>query len=218
MCNTNRHVKWVVFLSLSVVFLFCSCRANVVSESDLSSWIEQISPQLRQGDIVFRKGNGVAGHIVLMAGGSAEAYSHIGIVACKDDSSGWVVCHAVPGEPDYKGDIDRVKCESIESFFCITKASNGKVVRVACSDSIAQCAANLAMEQWKYRVPFDHDYNWVDTTSFYCTQLVAWSYLHYGIDLVEGRNHPARIPGFNGVYIFPSDIEQSNLLTYISYY
>ena len=108
MREIDYQVKWVVFIMLVVTIILSSCQRNVVTEDDVNAWIEQVSPRLRQGDLVFRKGNGVAGHVVIMAGGSAEAYSHIGIVACKDDSSGWFVCHAVPGEPDCKGYIDRV--------------------------------------------------------------------------------------------------------------
>ena len=209
---------------LFILFLAClstsCCWRNDIAtkEAELSRWIEQVSPCLREGDLVFRKGIGIAGQIVTMAGGSDEIYSHIGIVVCPQDSSGWFVCHAVPGEPEYEGDIDRVKCEPIESFFSPQKSSRGKVVRVSCVDSVAHKAATATLLMWRQSVPFDHDYDWMDTTAFYCTQLVAWAYALEGIDLVEDRSHPARIPCFNGDYVFPSDIEKSDLLTYISYY
>ena len=152
------------------------------------------------------------------AGGSNEVYSHIGMIVSKDSVGQWSVCHAVPDEAEPVGDIDRVKCEPISRFFATDRAFCGKIVRVACIDSLAQRAANETVRAWMNGTPFDHEYDKQDTTSFYCTQLIAWAYAKQGIDLLEGRSHVTSIPGFSGEYIFPSDIDESNLLTCISYY
>lgn len=210
-----RKILFILFIT----FLLSSCGGkSTIDEDTLNTWIENTTPYLRAGDLVFRKGIGIAGQTVIIAGGDGEAYSHIGIIVNREGEEGWCVCHAVPGESEIKGDIDRVKCESIESFFSIDKSSHGKIVRVTCNDSIAEKAVDVALQMWKDGVPFDHNYDKNDTTAFYCTQFVAWAYNLHGVDLVEDRCHPARIPGFNGVFIFPSDIEQSSLLTQISNY
>ncbi len=81
---------------------------------------------LREGDLVFRRGTGLVSKVVIAAdkGGS---YSHIGIIV-KEDSM-WKVVHAVPGEPDYKGDPDRIKMEDLSQFFQKERAKAGVVVR-----------------------------------------------------------------------------------------
>ena len=203
---------------LVLPLLGCQKKITVSEQLALDAWIEQVSPLLRSGDLVFRRGTGLAGRMVTMAGGADEIYSHIGIVTVAVDSSGWMVCHAVPSETDLVGDEDRLRCEPLGSFFSSARSSRGKVMRVSCSDSLAAVAAADAILKWREGVLFDHDYEWADTTSLYCTQLVALVYSKQGIDLVEDRNHPTQIPGFKGIYIFPSDIEQSALLERISYY
>ena len=207
-----------IFITGLIIILYGCHDKSAITEYELNEWFEEVSNFLREGDLVFRKGIGIASQMVITAGGGSEVYSHIGIVVCKDDSSGWYVCHAVPGESESTDNIDRVKCEPLESFFSIQKASHGKIVRICCADSIANIAANTALEIWQKEVPFDHNYDLMDTTSFYCTQLVVWVYAQLNIDLIEDRNHPARLPGFNGIYIFPSDIDKSKYLTNISYY
>ena len=208
----------ILFLYLLLVFSSCQDTPTLREQRELDMWLENVSLHLRPGDLVFRKGVGLAGRMVALAGGSDEVYSHIGIVVTREDTVGWFVCHAVPGEPDFEGDEDRVKCEPLQSFYATDKASKGKVMRVACSDSVAELTAVSALHKWRRHTLFDHEYNWEDTIALYCTQLIARVYAKQGIDLVEDRNHPTRILGFNGVYIFPSDIENSALLEQISYY
>ncbi len=208
----------LLILCLPLAFSACQDASTLREQHELDTWLENVSLHLRPGDLVFRKGVGLAGRMVTLAGGSDEVYSHIGIVVAREDTAGWFVCHAVPGEPDFEGDEDRVKCEALQSFYATNKASKGKVVRVACSDSVAELTALSALHKWKQHTLFDHEYNWEDTTTLYCTQLIAAVYANHGIDLVEERNHPTHILGFNGVYIFPSDIENSALLERISYY
>lgn len=72
--------------------------------------------ELHAGDVVFRRGSGLTSHAVLAAD-RYGAYSHIGIVV---DSCGvMMVVHAVPGEPDYEGDPDRVKMDTPKRFFLV---------------------------------------------------------------------------------------------------
>ena len=85
--------------------------------------------ECREGDIVLRKGTGMTSRIVCAAEGS-EDYSHCGIVARAADGR-LVVVHAVPDEPDFEGDPDRVKSEPIESFFSHIKAQRGRILRLA---------------------------------------------------------------------------------------
>lgn len=157
---------------------------------------------LREGDIVLRRGGGITSHAVLMADTGGE-YSHIGIVA---DSAGMVVIiHAVPGEPDFEGDVDRVKMDSPQQFFSSVNASRGCVVR--CSDGdAARRAAREAMAIYRRHTLFDHDYDDSDTTRMYCCELVERAYTLAGVPLIGRGRHNIHLPAINlrGV-AFPSD-------------
>lgn len=162
---------------------------------------------LREGDLLFRRGEGIASHFVLIAD-KGGIYSHIGILV--KDSGKWNVVHAVPGEPDFKNDSDRVKMEPIEKFFSRERAVCGAVMRVDCDTSRA-CRASAHAKQLAVRgVLFDHAYNRKDTTALYCTELVQFVFRCEGVDLAEDCKNNVYVPGLDGEdYLFPSDIAKS---------
>lgn len=164
--------------------------------------------QLRTGDVVFRRGGGFTSQVVLATDTKGE-YSHIGIVV---DSAGVkMIVHAVPGEPDYEGDEDRVKMEAPERFFSTQFTLIGEVCRPRDS-VIARRAAEVAMRQYRKRVLFDHEYDDTDSTKMYCTELVAYAFRKAGKELVTGERHTVDLPILKARCIFPSDIHSSAFL------
>lgn len=165
---------------------------------------------LKEGDVVFRRGGGLTSHAVLVADSKGQ-YSHVGIVV--DSCGTLLVVHAVPGEPDFEGDPDRVKADRPERFFSSEYTSIGEVCRPG-DENAAAVAARAAWAAYKRHTLFDHDYDDSDTTKMYCTELVAWAYRHAGIDLVEDRGgHYINLPFLQGECVYPSDIYQSDFLT-----
>ena len=81
---------------------------------------------LRAGDVVFRRGSGLTSHAVIAAERDG-VYSHAGLVV---DSAGvMMIVHAVPGEPDFEGDVDRVKMDRLDRFFSSVYAQAGRTLR-----------------------------------------------------------------------------------------
>ena len=158
--------------------------------------------KLEAGDVVFRRGGGFTSRMVLFAD-TAGHYSHVGIVA---DSAGvLMVVHAVPDEPDYEGDPDRVKMEPPESFFSGMRADIGCVLRHRDRD-VAKRAADAALEAYRRGTLFDHAYDATDTTRMYCCELVAYAYDVAGGVLDTGERHDIAIPGLVlHQVILPSD-------------
>lgn len=169
--------------------------------------------ELRPGDVVLRRGSGIMSRAVLMAD-RGGAYSHVGIVA---DSAGTaVVVHAVPGEPDYDGDPDRVKMETAERFYGRMNASAGCVMR--CADSaVAARAAVAAVRVYRRGTLFDHDYDGSDTTRMYCCELVESAYTEAGMPLATGERHSYNMPGLRlDSIMLPSDFRESPRLRVIN--
>ena len=163
---------------------------------------------LADGDVVFRRGTGLMSHTVVAADGGR--YSHVGIVV---DSAGVkMIVHAVPDEPDFPGDIDRVKMESPRKFFSTINANVGEVVRYT-DKNVASVAAREAMRLYRCGLLFDHDYDDYDSTKLYCSELVERAYLRAGVSLTEKRRHDFSVPGFHFDHvIMPSDIYNSSQL------
>jgi len=161
--------------------------------------------QLHEGDVVFRRGGGMTSQAVLLADKNGY-YSHCGIVV---DSAGcMLIVHAVPGEPDYEGDPDRVKADRPATFFSSVYANAGEVCRTD-NDTIARTAARTAWEIYRRGVLFDHDYNSNDTTLLYCTELVHLVYSEAGCTLCGDPTHRFDLPGLHCVCWLPSDLHAS---------
>ena len=195
----------ILYLLLALVFVMAGC-SQKMAEAEHSLLPD--SCHLQTGDLVFRRGTGMTSHAVLMADHGGR-FSHIGIVV---DSAGIaMVVHAVPGEPDYEGDPDRVKMESASKFFSTFNASLGEVCRP--TDSVAsQIAANAAVEYYRRKVLFDHQYDNNDTTSLYCTELVMDCFRKAGIELTGPPSHTFSLLGMNCTCWLPSDIYHSSYL------
>lgn len=170
---------------------------------------------LQEGDLVFRRGTGVASRIVLAADRKGT-YSHVGIL--KKEEGEWYVIHAVPGEPDFEGEPDKVKMEPVDSFFTSPKAICGAVMRVNVDTLVCRKAAMRAEKFHKANTLFDHQYNLKDSTEMYCTELIDYVFKKEGIDLIEGRISKLNLPAFKGEYILPSDVTQSEKLCLIYYF
>lgn len=164
------------------------------------------------GDLAFRRGAGLLSHAVMIAD-QKGVYSHVGIMIQLNGK--WQVIHAVPDEPDFKGDVDRVKIEPLDRFFASDKAVRGAVMKFKGNPSIAKQAAKVALHIAGQKILFDHHYNLNDTTEMYCTELVNYAYQKAGINLSEGRISQLNVPTFKGSYLMPSDIAANQQLEVI---
>ena len=197
--KTTRILLWAM---TTIVMVGCS-------HNDANEYcIMPKGTELRAGDVVFRRGGGFTSQAVLMADRDGN-YSHCGIVV---DSAGVLrVVHAVPGEPDYNGDEDRVKMDTPERFFSNEYASSGEVCRQ--TDSVvARKATEYAIRQYRRHALFDHDYDSEDTTSYYCTELVVRAYEWAGMPLTGAPQHAFHLPGCNSICWLPSDLRNSEKL------
>ncbi len=161
---------------------------------------------LQPGDVVFRQGMSIESDLVMLAQGREGMYSHCGIVV---DSAGvMMIVHAVPDEPDFDGDVNRVKMDLPERFYLTTRASRGEVMRCD-SPAVAQAAAAQAMRYYKAHMLFNDDYDDADTTRLYCTQLVLRAYAAAGVELPTGEAKRYTLPGiFDVCCILPLQLHE----------
>ena len=161
--------------------------------------------RLEAGDVVFRRCTGLASTLVVRQD-TGGIFSHVGIVV---DSAGVpMIVHAVPGEPDYQGDPDRVKMSRPAEFYARGYAQCGAVCR-PCNRKAGYHAARKAMEVYRRGTLFDHDYDDRDTTRMYCTELIVDAYHTAGIDLVGDERRDAGLPLMSTRFIMPSQVFNS---------
>lgn len=189
----------------SLIFMGCTGRQPATKRD-----FGQLKAAFHEGDLLFRRGTGVVGHIVTTMDNDG-AFSHVGIVVKSEGE--WCVIHAVPHEPDFEGDFDRVKCESADSFLTRYPKADIGLYRPKVEPQALDIAINGALRQYEKRVPFDHDYDLADTTRLYCTEFVEYVFGLAGVSISEGRRTEVTVPTVAGEYIMPSDLTKSTLLT-----
>ncbi len=158
---------------------------------------------LLAGDIVFRRGEGMASDIVTYKDRDGK-YSHVGIIV--DSDSGLMVVHSVPGEHPQQSGSDVIRIEPINQFFAPEVSHNGEIMRIDLDSEQRKRLSSLAIEKVSRKIPFDHNYDLTDTASLYCTELLQLLYKNIGIDLAQGRTTHINVPGMTNDYIMPSDI------------
>lgn len=200
----KQPIRNIILLCI-VCMVTMGCGDGGSSSVDYTTLIAK----LKEGDLLFRRGTGVVGHIVTSADEAGE-FSHVGIVVNRD--SCWQVVHAVPHEHDFEGDFDRVKIESIEHFLGYYPDATIGLYRTTLASKQVAIAVRCALRLSDRSVPFDHDYDLDDTTHLYCTELVEYAYSLAGISLSEGRRTKVNIPSLTGYYIMPSDLTRSSYL------
>lgn len=202
-----------IYIQVCIFLLFIFANAGCNSKIDNSSnLVAQIIPVVKNGDLIFRRGTGVVGHVVTMAD-KQGLYSHVGIIVSKDTAV--YVVHAVPHEPDFDGDFDRVKCENITKFIGRYPDANIGLYRLSIPDSLIAQVTKHALDLSNRKVPFDHDYNLKDTSALYCTELIEHLYNNIGISISEGRRTQVTLPVMSGEYIMPSDLTTCSKLTLV---
>lgn len=192
---------------LPALLALCLC----VSCKDTKAKSKRIVPAgiLADGDLAFRCGTGLLSHVVTSASKDG-VYSHVGILKQIDNE--WFVIHAVPDEPDFEGDTDRVKTDPLSRFFAEDRAVRGAIARIMDDSIAASRAAHTAWEIARKGTLFDHDYNLADTSQMYCTELVEFAYQKADICLSEGRRTQINVPAMGGTYLMPDDIAANKRL------
>lgn len=194
---------------LFLVAIYCGCgKGNYKAMKS----ILPVNVTLQDGDVIFRKGTGMARRVVTTADNDG-IYSHVGIVVRKGDAL--MVVHAVPDEHDFDGDVDRVKLDSLGRFYSESYASRGEIMRH--SDSIAaSMAARKALEVYERGTLFDNDYDDEDTSRLCCTELIKFVYASTGHPLDDVNKHTMKVLNITTNCSFPSDLQGSKYLRTIT--
>lgn len=197
-------MKGIIITTIIILATLFSCTLDKKSTPPLLPMEE-----LREGDIVLRRGCSFASNIILSTDRTGE-YSHIGLVHKND--SGWCVIHAVNDEPSFKGDFDRVKIERIEDFFTPSRAKSGMIMHSYINDSLAERISTLAIKMVEDSVKFDSSFDITNSKELYCTEFIYQLYKSIGEDITEGRRTRINFINLPDEIIFPSDIARNKKL------
>lgn len=200
---TRVNTSAATFAILFAAIVPTGCHKSVTDATLLPDTL-----QLEVGDVVFRRCTGLASRMVIWSDADGM-FSHTGIVV--DSAGKKMVIHAVPGEPDFPGDPDRVKMEPVERFFSTAHAISAGACRPVNAEA-GQQAARVAWEKYKEGILFDHAFDDNDTSQLYCTELITHAYHRAGVELVGNERDTIDLPGMHFRCIMPSHLFHSTQL------
>lgn len=173
-----RNILFVIPLTilLSLVVLFIT-KYQIFSSGEIRDY-NAILTDLKNGDLIFRKGRSLESFAVCMAGKDKD-FSHVGLVVLRTGIP--FVVHAVPGESD--GVEDFIKLERVEAFLSTEKASAFAVYRPRFETSIRNRVSEIALQFYQSKCTFDNAYDMKTESELYCTELILKAYRKAGVEL-----------------------------------
>ncbi len=199
-----------IVLLLSVVGLFVT-KYQIFSSGEIRDY-KAILTDLKNGDLIFRKGRSLESFAVYLADKEVD-FSHVGIVVLHNNEP--FVIHAVPDESD--GAEDFIKLESVETFLSTEKASAFAVYRPEFKTEIRNQASEIALQFYQSKCTFDNAYDMKTESKLYCTELIFKAFREAGVELLG--IHPSTVDfGFiRKQIILPAAFLKNPSFTRISY-
>jgi hypothetical protein len=201
-----------LFCFLSAVILSaCTSKpeAGVISEVEKPTFIpdslrynteiwdkEKIRSEMKNGDIVLKRGDGSISRIVVSVLAEEQPLSHCAIVIKKEGAE--FLLHSLSSTVS---DLDGVQSIPLDSFIRDTRPFSFHLLRHKDS-AIAERASDIALYYLEQKIPFDLDYVLTDdTAAFYCTEFVYKTYLEAsGKEIFQlSQVQMGEILGFNAI-------------------
>lgn len=145
---------------------------------------------LQDGDLILRRGHGWVSDMIANVLKEEYDLSHCGIIA-EHQGELWVI-HSVSNSVS---DADGMQAHRLRAFISQSKRGSVVVTRLR-TDLDRGGIAIRAKDYLRRKVPFDHHFDRNDTSSLFCSELIA-RILHdgYGVDVFDSTESDLAVSG-----------------------
>lgn len=169
----NRYFRIIILL----IFLLLINHHRLLI-SDIKLYTNPLNNQeIKNGDIIFRKGKGINSNIVSMFDSSKD-FTHVGIIWI--DNNKINVIHSIPEENGNKNGV------IVEPLNVFSSSYNATIVGLYRSNIEKKILLYIVQDALKYvGKPFDSNFNLFQQDEFYCSELVWFVFQYHGYNLVD---------------------------------
>lgn len=172
----------IVLLILSVSLWSCRYGDNLHSESYFLSQEDKVL--IQEGDIILRMGEGWLSQFICKHLHDTIRVSHCGILVKSE--ADWKVIHVLSKEVS---DTDGVQSCPLDQFTAESEKGSIRIARL--KQGSAKVLAGKARYYLNRKIPFDHQFDWKDSTAFFCSELPLHILkYHMGINLYPQSGNP----------------------------
>jgi len=144
--------------------------ANLFVESAFE-FSQLSSLELKDGDVILRKGNSILSELISRNFPAAEGMSHCGFIFKIQDQ--YQVIHTI--SKSISG-IDGIQMNTLEEF--INEAKQNRICIIRYHKELNSAAMKKrCLVLLKQKTPFDNDFNLNDSSELYCSELLRKVYL-----------------------------------------
>ncbi len=196
-----RRFVLILFLlvgSILVAFKFLKSSSSRPLEEDFYYVLsEEEKQQLQTGDIILRRGYGFVSTMILRMMQEEIPVTHLGIVIRANDSL--QVAHSLSSTvSDQDGlrlqQIDSFTHNSYDSSLLITRLKN---IQSSDLEKIKKQVAYYHMKQ----LPFDHSFDYKDTTAHYCSEFI-WRIYEHNLKMLKVADSISNEEKYNSLKTF----------------
>lgn len=173
-------IKTTIKISLVLVVIFIAYKffKDDSNRPYESSFLYKLSSgeknQLQTGDIILRRGYGFVSTMISKLMNEDYDVTHLGVVIKQNDNL--KIAHALSSSVSNQ---DGLRLQAIDSFVHNSHDSTILVTRLKNIDVLKQDKIVKQIEYYyKKQLPFDHSFNYKDTTEHYCSELIWRIYEH----------------------------------------
>lgn len=173
-------IKTTIKISLVLVVIFIAYKffKDDSNRPYESSFLYKLSSgeknQLQTGDIILRRGYGFVSTMISKMMNEDYDVTHLGVVIKQNDNL--KIAHALSSSVSNQ---DGLRLQALDSFVHNSHDSTILVTRLKNIDVLKQDKIVKQIEYYyKKQLPFDHSFNYKDTTEHYCSELIWRIYEH----------------------------------------
>jgi hypothetical protein len=126
---------------------------------------------IKDGDIILRQGQGFVSNLILKTLNEDLPLSHVGIITT-DSLGDLSVIHSVSST---LSDFDGVQIQNLKSFVKESVPNSVVIVRYHQVNYMPESATEISKQAkifLEQQIPFDHSFDYTDSTHFFCTELI----------------------------------------------
>lgn len=177
----------LILFTLTVVVWNGEREASALERRSTYAFSEAELATLQDGDVIMRRGYGYISDMIGRFLDEERRLTHCGVVTVRKD--GYWVVHALSSNVS---EIDGMQAHRLEDFVRQSYPGSIVVTRFRTEEDRGGISRR-AVDYLRRQIPFDHDFDVVDTNTIYCSELV-WLIVRdeFGVDVFQEAKDPER--------------------------